>query len=119
MNWKKKKKFPISTIMFDQTYVKDNDGNILFKLNNYINQKQFGCDVGILYSENEELPHSSKNKIIILIIVIVALHCTIGVIGTIIKKCKRKESGTDIPTKDSSSIKSIKYIENLISFSSK
>jgi len=36
-------KFPISTIIFDQTYVKDTEGNIIFKLNNYINQKQFAC----------------------------------------------------------------------------
>ena len=48
MNCKNKEKFPISTIMFDQIYIKDNDGNILFKLNNYINQKQFACEVGIL-----------------------------------------------------------------------
>ena len=48
MNCKNKEKFPISTIMFDQIYIKDNDGNILFKLNNYINQKQFACEVCIL-----------------------------------------------------------------------
>jgi hypothetical protein len=56
MNCKNKEKFPISTIMFDQTYVKDNGGNILFKLNNYINQKQFACEVGILeYNEQSSI----------------------------------------------------------------
>ena len=55
-------KFPISTILFDQTYVKDTEGNIIFKLNNYINQKQFACEVGKLYKEEPiptTLPSSS------------------------------------------------------------
>ena len=53
MNCKNDDKFPISPIMFDKTYVKDTDGNILFKLNNYIYQKQFACEVGILDSKKD------------------------------------------------------------------
>jgi hypothetical protein len=50
MKCQNKEKFPVSTIIFDQTYVKDTEGNIQFKLNNYIYQKQFACEVGILDS---------------------------------------------------------------------
>ena len=50
MECQNQEKFPVSTIIFDQTYIKDTEGNILFKLNNYIYQKQFSCEVGILDS---------------------------------------------------------------------
>ena len=50
MKCENQEKFPVSTIIFDQTYIKDTEGNILFKLNNYIYQKQFSCEVGILDS---------------------------------------------------------------------
>ena len=36
MNCKNEDKFPISPIMFEKTYVKDDDGNILFKLKLYL-----------------------------------------------------------------------------------
>ena len=62
MNCKNKEKFPISTIMFDQIYIKDNDGNILFKLNNYINQKQFACEVGILEYNIQSSSSSSSSS---------------------------------------------------------
>ena len=50
MECQNQEKFPVSAIIFDQTYIKDTEGNILFKLNNYIYQKQFSCEVGILDS---------------------------------------------------------------------
>ena len=53
MECQNQEKFPVSTIIFDQTYVKDTEGNIIFKLNNYIYQKQFACEVGILDSKKD------------------------------------------------------------------
>ena len=73
MKCKNKEKFPISIIMFDQTYVKDNDGNILFKLNNYINQKQFSCVVGILDSEKVKSLQKSSKQILAIIVSIISL----------------------------------------------
>jgi hypothetical protein len=71
MKCKNQEKFSVSTIIFDQTYVKDTEGNIIFKLNNYIYQKQFACEVGILDSnmnkkiESEppsiKIPSTTKN----------------------------------------------------------
>ena len=81
MDCKNKEKFPISTIMLDRTYIKDKEGNILFKLNNYINQKQFGCDVGIL---NSDIIQTSKKKSSnILLVIILPLICFI-IAGAII-----------------------------------
>ena len=51
MKCKNQEKFSVSTIIFDETYVKDTEGNIMFRLNNYIYQKQFACEVGILDSK--------------------------------------------------------------------
>ena len=63
MNCKNKEKFSVSIIMFDQTIVKDNVGNFLFRLNNYINQKQFACEVGILeYIEQSSSTSSSSSS---------------------------------------------------------
>ena len=94
MDCKNKEKFPVSTIMFDQTYVKDDDGNILFKLNKYINQKQFGCDVGILDSEIENPSKDSSKKLptwAIAIIVIAAILLLASLIIILIKKCKKRK----------------------------
>ena len=91
MNCKNKEKFPISTIMFDQTYVKDNDGNILFKLNNYINQKQFGCDVGILDSEIIQESKKSSNKIIVIILSSISLAFILGITSFILYSFKEEE----------------------------
>lgn len=47
MDCNNKEKFDVSTIMFEQKLIKDSEGNYLFKLNNYTNQKQFACDVSV------------------------------------------------------------------------
>jgi len=81
MECQNEEKFPISPIMFDQTYVKDTDGNILFKLNNYIHQQQFACEVGIFDSSKKS---NKKWKLFIyifppivciLIVIIIILLC--------------------------------------------
>jgi hypothetical protein len=47
MDCHNKEKFDVSTIMFEQKLIKDSEGNYLFKLNNYTNQKQFACDISV------------------------------------------------------------------------
>jgi len=53
-----KEKFDISTIMFEQSLIKDSEGNYLFNLNSYTNQKQFACDISV----NSILPSSKTNE---------------------------------------------------------
>ena len=57
MDCHNKEKFDVSTIMFEQKLVKDSEGNYIFKLNNYINQKQFACDISV-----NSVPLSSKES---------------------------------------------------------
>ena len=93
MNCKNEDKFPISPIMFDKTYVKDTDGNILFKLNNYIYQKQFACDAGIIGSSS--IINKNKSEIfkwIILIIVLIAIVSIISITIYLIRKPKNTSS---------------------------
>jgi hypothetical protein len=47
MDCHNKEKFDVSTIMFEQKLIKDSEGNYLFNLNNYTNQKQFACDISV------------------------------------------------------------------------
>ena len=130
MDCKNKEKFPISTIMFDQTYVKDDDGNILFKLNNYINQKQFCCDVGILDSQKSEIKESSKNAIKIILGIIIPVTVVAVVIAIVVKKFCISEEKTPIllsdqPISDASSVLTItnkkdneSYVQSMSNFSS-
>ena len=112
MNCKNEDKFPISPIMFDKTYVKDTDGTILFKLNNYIYQKQFACDDGIIYSSQRI--DKNKNKFNIfnifkwIIIGLAILLVIIFIIFIIKKKIIPKPSPEDtiipkIPKPDTNS----------------
>lgn len=55
MDCHNKEKFDVSTIMFEQKLIKDSEGNYIFKLNNYTNQKQFACDISV-----NSVPLSSK-----------------------------------------------------------
>ena len=58
MDCHNKEKFDVSTIMFEQRLIKDSEGNFLFNLNNYTNQKQFACDISV----NSTLPSSKTNE---------------------------------------------------------
>ena len=58
MDCHNKEKFDVSTIMFEQRLIKDSEGNFLFNLNNYTNQKQFACDISV----NSILPSSKTNE---------------------------------------------------------
>ena len=110
MDCKNKEKFPISTIMFDQTYVKDNEGNILFKLNNYINQKQFGCEVGILNSDiTQASKKKSLNKVLTIILSSISSIIVVTISIIIIKLLcnQKKEDKPDTPNLDSDNIEPI------------
>ena len=45
-----KEKFSASSILFGQTIIKDSDGEELFILNSYTNQKSFACGISVLSS---------------------------------------------------------------------
>jgi hypothetical protein len=96
MNCKNEDKFPISPIMFEKTYVKDDDGNILFKLNNYIYQKQFACDSGTIYSSQSIIKNKSKFNIWIKIGLLTIIIIIFIFIIYFIKK--PKSSSSDKPT---------------------
>ena len=53
-----REKFDISTFMFEQSLIKDSEGNNLFNLNSYTNQKQFSCDIIV----NSTLPSSKTDE---------------------------------------------------------
>ena len=58
MDCHNKEKFDVSTIMFEQSLIKDSEGNYLFNLNNYTNQKQFACDISV----NSTVPSSKTDE---------------------------------------------------------
>jgi hypothetical protein len=67
MDCHNKEKFDVSTIMFEQKLIKDSEGNYLFNLNNYTNQKQFACDISVNSTvlpskSDEEKPSTNEEK---------------------------------------------------------
>ena len=42
-----KEEFSIFPIAYETMIIKDSDGNVLFKLNNYTNQQQFACSISV------------------------------------------------------------------------